>query len=103
MLLGILYLLVTVVMSALVLASYVFEVEEAPAYPDLGMLLKSVGLALIWPVLLVARVAIRVDRRFGIVNYVLDRLDRDPVEYDWDPAPGLLTVVRRVAASVNGE
>ena len=95
-LLAILYLLVAVLLSAVILTSYVFELEEAPAFPTSEMIAKSAGLALIWPAVLVARVAIRVDRRFNLVNRVLERLDRDPVEYDWDPAPNLLTVGRRI-------
>lgn len=98
MLYAIIYLLVAVLMSALVLTSYVFELEEAPAFPTSEMLAKSALLALIWPVLLVVRVAIRVERRFGWVAKGLALLDLNPewAKKDWDPAPNLLTVGRRV-------
>lgn len=87
------YLLVAVFIAQLVLTSYAFEDEGAPVFPTSDMIAKSALLGLVWPALLVARLAIRANRRFGI----LDRLDID-YNPEWNPAPELLTVGRKVLA-----
>ena len=91
MLYATIYLLVAVLLSGLVLTSYVFADEKKPVFPTSEMLAKSALLALIWPALLVVRLFIRADRRWNLLK--LMDIDR---EFNWDPAPNLLTVARRV-------
>lgn len=104
MLYAIIYLLVAVLMSALVLTSYVFADEKKPVFPTSEVLAKSALLALIWPALLVARVVIRAERRFGLIGKGLALIDLNPewAKKDWDPAPNLLTVGRRVLVDYYG-
>ena len=90
-----LYLLLAVLTAQLVLVSYVFEDEAKPAFPDYLTVLKSLGLGLIWPALLVFRVFVRLNDRFDL----LGRIDLSlPEKAKWNPAPNLLGVTRRVVA-----